>query len=925
MRVNDYREKINSLLHSEQRWKLFLALFLGVIILGTFFSVLARLVILQDDEASRPRLAVVAPLQTPEGQSLLRGATLFVEQVNQEGGHLGRPMSLVAIEENESAAEQVAKEPNVVGVVGHLSAELLPKAAARYQAANLRLVTTLPVQGLKGVYSIGINADDEARFVANYARNILQKRLMYIVRQDSPAYHPFVDPVVELYKKFDTPVRAIWSLSQEPTDQDIQALLAKIRDIDIGSIYIATNPQTAARLVREIRAAGSMLDIVGPSFFAGNSFVQSLAAGSKADAEIHAHGIFTVTPVLFDTANERAQRFQSSYQRQFGGSPDWLATIAFDAAMYAIADGSVEDAKPGVLGQLAFSDQQAKLPIQVGIYNGTRLISAPIQLLSMSRGAGFNYIEALRQGRVLYVNDRFMYRSNVVYTGVTVHEVSEIDLEAETAKLDMSIWFRFRGKFEPQDLEILNAKEPVVFGEPEEVSTDQDFQYRRYRIKQVFQLNFSQTDRAYGLHKAGISFRHKNLNNNNLSYVVDVLGMPAGKQLFDDLVSRNVMAAGSSLRIDNAWVAQDVVRERGDGAPQYVGMTGEQPMFSVITLSLLLAPESLSARDFLSSEHLIYLGIFGLVGAVAAAVMDWKRRRQTLQLQTWLLRLIFWPCLLLSVGNFAIDFSFNNLASSTNRLVVDIYDSIWWIMAARLSDMALRRFLWIPLELRSGRMIPNVVKFMSSLVIYAFGFAGITALVLNEPLTSLLATSGLLAMVIGLAIQANIANVFSGIVLNVERPFKVGDYIQVNDIVGRVTDITWRTTRIESNDGPAISLANALISEAQMSNLSQLPHGYIAETDLHAPIDSDPELVLNILKEAVAQSDVVILKDNPTYSPRIRYLGVLSVDGVWVARFNARYRVQSLPKRDAASDQIWRYIALKFKEKGIPLQPATEE
>jgi potassium efflux system protein len=239
--------------------------------------------------------------------------------------------------------------------------------------------------------------------------------------------------------------------------------------------------------------------------------------------------------------------------------------------------------------------------------------------------------------------------------------------------------------------------------------------------------------------------------------------------------------------------------------------------------------------------------------------------------------------------------------------------------------MALRRFLWNPLEQRSGRMIPNVVKIMSSVVIYALSFAGITALVLDEPLTSLLATSGLLAMVIGLAIQANIANVFSGIVLNVERPFKVGDYIKVNDIVGRVTDITWRTTRIESNDGPAISLANALISEAQVSNLSQLPHGYIAETDLNAPADCDPDLVLTILKEAVAQSNAVILKDDPTYSPRVRYLGVVSKDYVWVARFNARYRVESLPKRDVASDQIWRYLAGRFKEKGIPLAPVTGE
>lgn len=925
MSVETLRAKINELLHSSQRWKIFGLLLLFVVVIGTVFSFLASWILLPDDESTRPRLAVVAPLQTPQGQALLQGVSLYIDQINRQGGQDGRLLELLSLEETDEVAQRIVEDERVVGVIGHLDPVLLQKAAPTYHSAGLKVLTSLPVKNLLGVYSLGIEAEDEARFVANYARNILQKRLLYVVRQASSNHDSLVDPVVDLYSKFDTPVRAIWTLPDEPSDQDVEHLMVKIRDVDIGSLYLATRPEVAARLVNKVRSTGSMLDIIGPAALASNAFALALVQYSGADAEFHAHGIYTVSPVLLDTANEEAQRFQSSYQRQFGQSPDWLATVAFDAAHLVLAKGTTQSAGPGVLGALSFSGQQARLPIQVGVYNGIRLISAPIQLLPMARGAGFNYIEALRQGRVLYVNDRFMYRSNVVYTGINVHEVSDIDLEKETAKVDLSIWFRFRGKFEPQDLEILNAGEPVDFGEPQEVSSDQDFQYRRYRIQQVLQLNFTPTKRAYGQHVVGISFRHKTLNNNNLSYVVDVLGMPAGRQLLDDLASRSVVAPEVALRVDNAWIAQDVLRERGDGAPQYVSMTGEQPMFSVITLGLLLSPESLSARDLITVEQFLYIGIFGLVGALAAVLMDHGPRRRSLPLQTWLLRLIFWPCLLLSIGNLAIDMSFTHLAASSNRLVVAVYESLWWLLVARLIDMALRRFVWVPLEQRSGRMIPNVVKFMSSLVIYSLGFAGITAIVLNEPLTSLLATSGLLAMVIGLAIQANIANVFSGIVLNVERPFKVGDYISVNDIVGRVTDITWRTTRIESNDGPAISLANALISESQLSNLSDLPHGYIGETNLYAPTDAVPDMVLAILKEAVASSSAVILKEDPVYSPRVRYLGVVAVEGTWVARFNARYRVTSLPKRDLANEQIWHCVARRFNEEGITMEPVAAE
>jgi potassium efflux system protein len=908
---------VREMLYGKDRWKLFGKLFLLVTLISIAFSVLIRFILFTEDQTNQPKLALVAPLQTPAGQSLLRGATLYVEQINRQGGYQGRPIKLMSFEEGDHTAQQISRETNILGVLGHLDPGLLQASASTYQAAKLRVVTTLPIEGIEGVYSLGIKAEDEARFLANYARNILQRRLLYVIREESSEFETAVAPVLEIYGKFDTPVREVWTLPPQPTAEQLDALLGKIRDIDIGSLYIATNPELAALLVQRIRSAGSMLSIFGPSVFASNGFTQPLAEKSLADAEIHAHGIYTVSPFLFDTANESAQRFQSSYQSRFKESPDWIAALAFDAGRYFVSGMPPEQMDAGLLGRVSFSGQRAVLPIQIGLYNGTRLISAPIQLLPMVRGASFNYIEALRQGRVIYVNDRFMYRSNVVYTGITVHEVSDVDLKKEVATLDLSIWFRYRGKFEPNEIDIANAKEPVKFGEPVEASADQDFQYRKYRIKQSFQLNFADTDRGYGQHVAGISFRHRTLNNNNLIYVVDVLGMPTGEKLIEDLTARKVVAADASLRIDNAWIAQSTVRERSNGAPQYVSMTGDQPNFSTLTLGLLLTPEGVTARDLFSLEQFVYLGVFGLVGAVAALVIDRRRRTRQMQFQSWLLRVVFWPCLLISIGNLAIYFSFVELSTDSNRLVVAIYDSLWWIMGARLVDIAVRRFLWIPLEERSGRNIPNVVKFISGLVIYSLGFAGITAIVLEEPLTSLLATSGLLAMVIGLAIQANIANVFSGIVLNLERPFQVGDYISVNDIVGRVTDITWRTTRIESNDGPSISLANAMISEAQLANLSQLPHGYIAETDVFVNPDCDVDLILQILNEAVAQSDAIVLKEDPVYGPRVRFLGVVSTEYGLIARFNARYRVINLPKRDLASDQIWRMVVGRFKELGI--------
>ncbi len=920
-------KNIIELLQSDRKWRMFGLILVAIIVIGTILSLITKLTLMRDDEKTRPRIAVVGPMTgalSPLGQALKQGAELHVEALNRLGGYKGRPIEVVAIEESADTAKNIVADPRVIAVIGYVDAARLKADAPVYAQRKLPLVTTLFLQeAVPGVTSLGIDTREQARFVANYARNVVQQRLMYVVREEGLEFDALVEPFLDVYKRFDTPARQIWTLPKGPNSEAaVKNLLDALKNIDIGAVYIATRPEMAARIVKGIRATGSSLELFGPEQLATAAFTRSLKDLAGKSAGIQSHGIVAATPVLFDTANEEAQLFQTRYQKKFGASPDWLAVLAHDAVKVALSATPGEEEVHGLSGALRFEQHQAQLPIQMGIYNGDRMISAPVQLLPIAKGASFNYIEALRQGRVLYVNDRFMFKTNVVYVGVTMHEIGDLDLQKETVTLDMSIWFRYRGNFKPQDLLIANAVEPVKFDTPEESKESDEVQYRRYRIKQKFQLNFTGAQRAYGQHVAGIVFRHRELNRNNLMYVVDVLGMPSGSALIDDLHQRKVVKSSSGWEADSVWVSQEVVREMGDGAPQYVGMTGEQPMFSTITYGALMKPATASARDFIAPEYFIYIAIFGLIGAIFAVVMDARYKGRYWVVQSWLLRVIFWPMLLLSVGNVSLDWAFNNTAPATTRNLVLIYESLWWLIGAWLLDKAVRRFIWESLEEKTQRQVPNVMKFLTTLLILTMCFAGITAFVFNQTLTSMLATSGVLAMVIGLAIQANIANVFSGIILNIERPFKVGDYVKINNIIGKVQDITWRTTRIESNDGQSVSLANSKVSEALMENYSEVPHGITSETHFYTRPDADPMQVLAIINEAVAGASAIVCKNEPLYEPMVRYKGVVNVNGHWVADFTAGYRVAILPKKSKAREQLWTYVRQKFVEQGIALLPA---
>lgn len=77
------------------------------------------------------------------------------------------------------------------------------------------------------------------------------------------------------------------------------------------------------------------------------------------------------------------------------------------------------------------------------------------------------------------------------------------------------------------------------------------------------------------------------------------------------------------------------------------------------------------------------------------------------------------------------------------------------------------------------------------------------------------------AIVLGLALQDTLGNAFAGLALQIERPFRVGHWVTVADHEGRVVEVTWRATKIETKSGNLISVPNSEIAKAAITNYSQ--------------------------------------------------------------------------------------------------------
>src|ERR1700679_440686 len=148
-----------------------------------------------------------------------------------------------------------------------------------------------------------------------------------------------------------------------------------------------------------------------------------------------------------------------------------------------------------------------------------------------------------------------------------------------------------------------------------------------------------------------------------------------------------------------------------------------------------------------------------------------------------------------------------NGAAGTIQLPAELFGIAWWILGAwlvrSLLTLILRRTLFPNDNQPHAR---RLFADLASGLVYVVAFVGIMDTVLKQPISTVLATSGVLAIVLGLALQNTLADVFSGIAFGIEAPFNVGDRISLGDkIEGTVVQMNWRSIRILT-DGDDVAI-----------------------------------------------------------------------------------------------------------------------
>jgi small-conductance mechanosensitive channel len=125
----------------------------------------------------------------------------------------------------------------------------------------------------------------------------------------------------------------------------------------------------------------------------------------------------------------------------------------------------------------------------------------------------------------------------------------------------------------------------------------------------------------------------------------------------------------------------------------------------------------------------------------------------------------------------------------------------------------------VHLTARKGMTLPSLLPAVAMTVVYLA--TAIITLRMSFPkldVTALVATSAVTSLVLGLALQPILGNFFAGLVISIEKPFRINDWIKVGEHEGRVAAITWRTTHLRTRDNDNLVIPNSKMADERVLN-----------------------------------------------------------------------------------------------------------
>lgn len=212
---------------------------------------------------------------------------------------------------------------------------------------------------------------------------------------------------------------------------------------------------------------------------------------------------------------------------------------------------------------------------------------------------------------------------------------------------------------------------------------------------------------------------------------------------------------------------------------------------------------------------------------------------------------------------------------------------------------------------RRATEVPSIFEQLVKVIAYVIVGLSILSTAYRVDITPLLTTSAVFTMVIGLALQDVLGNLFSGLSVHFSPPFKIGDWIKVAGYMGKVVESNWRATTIRMTTRDLITLPNNDIAKKEIHNLMLRPGFLYRDFTIGLSYEASPDQVRKSLVGACSQVSSILKSPPPQVF--MEQFGDSSIS------YRIRYWINDADYPPTIQDQLLSRIWYRLKRDGISI------
>jgi ABC-type branched-subunit amino acid transport system substrate-binding protein len=491
-----------------------------------------------DDKRNEISIAAVGPLTGPaaaRGKDMERAIRMAVDETNAAGGVNGKQIRLAVYDDGDDperarqVAEQIATTTPALAVLGQVASSAAAAAGEVYKAERIPAITGAASEARvtkdnEWFFRMLRDAEGQGRFMADYAHYRFAAREIAVLREKGTAGEEFAAAFRDRAKSQRAKIGADleFTPAQARDAQCQDEITRKLAKLPKGTIIVfGTQYAETPAMLRALRDKLGPFTGMGYTSVATESLSQQLA---KWETDAHPAGYYTsgflvAAPQLADVAEYAQTVFASRFKARYGVEPNPESVRWYEAAsliFQAIAAKGINGSNPagdrrsirdwlasrdrpaaaaaGIAGPIYFDkDHNVQRGISVGLFYDGNLISSPVQfteVTSPDQVPGWDLLAA--NGMVIDAGDVKIVKTPVVYAGIDLNSLDNIDVRASTFAADFFVWFRYEDgvNIDFHEVEFPTAVSGGQLGKEVWHRTRDGFTTVTYHVKGVFHANY---------------------------------------------------------------------------------------------------------------------------------------------------------------------------------------------------------------------------------------------------------------------------------------------------------------------------------------------------------------------------------------------------------------------------------------------------